>query len=113
MANPVPWRSLISDNKYGAQDLAGHRFVTLDGMRGVAAISVMLFHYLLSTSYHIFAHATYAVDFFFILSGLVLTHSYGYKISNGMTFSYFLKIRLIRLYPFIVIGSILGSITFI
>jgi peptidoglycan/LPS O-acetylase OafA/YrhL len=114
MANPVPWRSLtLSGNKYDSQDLAGHRFVTLDGMRGVAAICVMFFHYLLSTSYHVFEHATYAVDLFFVISGIVLTHSYGSKISNGMTFSQFMKIRIIRLYPFIMIGSILGTSTFI
>ena len=114
MAIPVPWRSLaLSGNNYDSQDLAGHRFVTLDGMRGVAAISVMFFHYLLSTPFHIFEHATYAVDFFFVVSGIVLTHSYGSRISRGMTLSQFMKIRIIRLYPFIMIGSILGTITFI
>jgi peptidoglycan/LPS O-acetylase OafA/YrhL len=114
MANPVPWRSLtLLGNKYDSQGLAGHRFVTLDGMRGVAAICVMFFHYLLFTSYHVFEHATYAVDLFFVISGIVLTHSYGSKISNGMTFSEFIKIRIIRLYPFIMIGSIVGASTFV
>ena len=114
MAILVPWQSLtLSGNNYDSQGLTDHRFVTLDGMRGVAAISVMFFHYLLSTSFHIFAHATYAVDFFFVISGIVLTHSYGSRISRGMTLSQFMKIRIIRLYPFIMIGSILGTITFI
>jgi peptidoglycan/LPS O-acetylase OafA/YrhL len=114
MANPVPWRSLtLSGNKYNLQDLVGHRFVTLDAMRGIAAISVMFFHYLASTSYHVFGHGTYAVDFFFVLSGIVLTHSYGSKISNNMTFIQFMKVRMIRLYPFIMLGSILGAIAFI
>jgi peptidoglycan/LPS O-acetylase OafA/YrhL len=41
------------------------RFITLDAMRGVAAISVMMFHYLFATSLHLFTQAYYAVDFFF------------------------------------------------
>jgi peptidoglycan/LPS O-acetylase OafA/YrhL len=114
MPNPVPWRSLtLSGDKYDSQDLAGHRFVTLDAMRGVAAISVMFFHYLLSTPYHVFQHGIYGVDFFFVISGIVLTHSYGTKISNKMTFTGFMKIRMIRLYPFIMMGSMLGTIAFI
>ena len=85
------------------------RFVTLDAMRGVAAISVMLFHYLHFTPYRIFDHAFYAVDFFFILSGIVLLHSYGDKITiGGMSFKEFCRIRLIQLYPLYLTGLILG-----
>jgi peptidoglycan/LPS O-acetylase OafA/YrhL len=89
-------------------DWAGRRFITLDAMRGVAAIAVMMFHYLLGSSYHIFDHAFYAVDFFFILSGIVLTHAYARKIDKGMGFMRYMKARLIRLYPFYIIGSLLG-----
>jgi peptidoglycan/LPS O-acetylase OafA/YrhL len=114
MTNSATWLTrTLSGNEYDLRDVTGRRFVTLDGMRGVAAISVMFFHYLFSTPYHIFQHGTYAVDFFFILSGIVLTHSYGTKISRAMTFKQFMKIRMIRLYPFIVLGSMLGTIVFI
>src|SRR6516162_8192461 len=70
--NLIRWRPLtLTGDKYDLQALAGHRFVTLDAMRGVAAISVMFFHYLFGTSHHIFQHGVYAVDFFFVLSGIV------------------------------------------
>src|SRR5215467_14538443 len=82
-------------------------------MRGVVAISVMFFHYFYPTPYPFFGHGIYAVDVFFVLSGIVLTHSYGTKISTGMTFTQFLTIRMIRLYPFIALGSALGAIVFV
>lgn len=85
------------------------RFVTLDAMRGIAAIGVMLFHYFVGTSYHIFEHGYYAVDFFFALSGVVLTHSYAMRIRNRMSFVQFMKARIIRLYPLYALGSLLGA----
>jgi peptidoglycan/LPS O-acetylase OafA/YrhL len=94
---------------YAFPTVTGRRFVTLDAMRGIAAISVMMFHYLLGTPYHIFDHAYYAVDFFFVLSGVVLTHAYVTKIQRGMAFPEFMKARIIRLYPLYVIGLILGA----
>ena len=84
------------------------RFITLDAMRGVAAISVMMFHYLLGISLHLFTQAYYGVDFFFCLSGIILTHSYEAKIASGMSFSQFFGRRLVRLYPFYIIGFILS-----
>lgn len=91
--------------------VTGRRFIALDAMRGIAAISVMMFHYLLGSPYHIFEHGFYAVDFFFVLSGVVLTHSYATKIQNHMRFVHYLKVRMIRLYPFYAIGSILGVVS--
>jgi peptidoglycan/LPS O-acetylase OafA/YrhL len=91
-------------------DITRRRFITLDAMRGVAAISVMLFHYLLGTPYHIFGHAYYAVDFFFVLSGVVLTHAYGTRILNQMSFLTYIKTRLIRLYPFYALGTFFGIV---
>jgi hypothetical protein len=73
------------------QDHHGYRFITLDAMRGIAAISVMLFHYLFGTSLHMFTQAYYAVDFFFCLSGIILTHSYESQIVNGMRFRQYIK----------------------
>jgi peptidoglycan/LPS O-acetylase OafA/YrhL len=90
--------------------LAGRRFVTLDAMRGVAAIAVMLFHYLYGTACTLFAHGFYAVDFFFVLSGVVLAHSYEARIQRGMPFGAYLRARLIRLYPLYAVGSALGAV---
>jgi peptidoglycan/LPS O-acetylase OafA/YrhL len=84
------------------------RFITLDAMRGVAAISVMFFHFLIGSDCTLFGKAFYAVDFFFILSGIVLLHSYGDVIAKGMSFSRYAKLRLIRLYPLYCVGLVLG-----
>jgi peptidoglycan/LPS O-acetylase OafA/YrhL len=89
-------------------DRRGDRFITLDAMRGVAAISVMMFHYLSGTSLHVFTQDYYAVDFFFCLSGIILAHLYETKIVNGMSFSQYMERRLIRLYPFYFLGFVLG-----
>jgi peptidoglycan/LPS O-acetylase OafA/YrhL len=42
-----------------------HRFNTLDGMRGLAAIAVMIYHYTQGKAYAIFDNGDLAVDFFF------------------------------------------------
>src|SRR3569832_284109 len=77
-----------------------HVYLNLAAIRGVAAISVMLYHFspfladgkVLPSSY-------LAVDLFFLLSGFVIAHAYDRKIENGMGFGTFVAIRLIRLYP--------------
>ncbi|ESZ70958.1 acetyltransferase [Mesorhizobium sp. L103C119B0] len=86
-----------------------HVYLNLDAIRGVAAISVMLYHFspflaagkVLPSSY-------LAVDLFFLLSGFVIAHAYDRKIENGMGFGTFLAIRLIRLYPLYLAGTLLG-----
>src|SRR5690349_4703939 len=103
----------VRSDRYDFSHMTGRRFVTLDAMRGIAAISVMFFHYFLGTSYHIFEHGEYAVDFFFVLSGVVLTHAFAAKICVNMSFIEYIKIRMIRLYPLYVIGLLLGAISFL
>ena len=85
------------------------RFSTLDGMRGIAAISVMFFHYTTSMPISIFRHAPLAVDIFFILSGFVIAHSYGNRLGRNMTALEYLLRRIIRLYPMFAIGLLAGS----
>ena len=85
-----------------------HRLAALDGMRGLAAIAVALMH-----GNSIFnlgwipAHAYLAVDFFFLLSGYVLARAFDRRLRQGGAVD-FLQRRLIRLYPFIVLGSLMG-----
>lgn len=88
----------------------------LDGLRGVAAIMVVLFHILeiLSGGDHtkqIINHGYLAVDFFFLLSGFVIGHAYDDRWGK-MTLSGFFKRRLIRLHPMIVAGMLIGAIGF-
>jgi peptidoglycan/LPS O-acetylase OafA/YrhL len=81
----------------------------LDGLRGVAAFAVLGFH-INAVGYHrqLFNHAYLAVDFFFLLSGFVIGMAYEPRMSNGMSFKTYMRIRLIRLYPMIFLGIALG-----
>lgn len=87
----------------------------LDGLRGVAAISVVIFHFLEFVYLdegpikNPFAHSFLAVDFFFCLSGFVIAYAYDDRIGKIGVFDFF-KSRLIRLHPLVIIGSILGLI---
>ena len=92
---------------------AKQRFETLDGMRGIAAIFIMLFHYNIQNGYRFFFNAFTAVDFFFILSGFVILHSYGDKLASGMANSDYFARRIARLLPLSMVGVILGVPAFL
>ncbi|MFC0399770.1 acyltransferase family protein [Paraburkholderia rhizosphaerae] len=84
------------------------RYEVLDGLRGVAAIGVMLMHYSENTGHRLFTHADIAVDLFFILSGFVLMHSYRSKLLLGLSAREYVKKRIIRLYPMFAISMAIG-----
>jgi peptidoglycan/LPS O-acetylase OafA/YrhL len=84
------------------------RFYALDGIRGIAAIAVMFYHYTQHNNLDWLHGAWVAVDIFFILSGFVLMHSYSKKVARGMTFKEFLFSRITRLGPMYVVGLALG-----
>lgn len=91
-------------------------FLVLDGLRGVAAVMVVLFHLLeiFSGGNHaqqLINHGYLAVDFFYLLSGFVIGYAYDER-WNKMTLKGFFKRRLIRLHPMIIVGSVIGAITF-
>lgn len=88
----------------------------LDGLRGVAAFMVVLFHVLEihSEGNHakqMINHGYLAVDFFFLLSGYVIGYAYDDRWGK-MTLKDFFKRRLIRLQPMIIIGSLIGAVLF-
>lgn len=87
-----------------------HRYIGLDGMRGIAAIAVMLNHVSMHSGTMLFESATLAVDLFFCLSGFVIAHAYQEKIEGGLGLTNFLRLRIIRLYPGYLIGFVLGAI---
>lgn len=88
----------------------------LDGLRGVAAVMVVIFHILetFTAGDHtrqIINHGYLAVDFFFLLSGFVIGYAYDDR-WHKMTLGGFFKRRLIRLHPMIIMGMLIGAILF-
>ena len=87
-------------------------FVVLDGLRGVAAVTVAILHlFVLVLEIKAPPHAQLAVDFFFMLSGFVVAYAYEDKLINKMSFSIFSAIRVIRLYPMLFLGVMIGILS--
>lgn len=88
----------------------------LDGLRGVAAILVVIYHlmegYYVEIDLHPMNHGYLAVDFFFMLSGFVVGYAYDDRWPK-MSIGRFFTIRLIRLHPMVVFGIVIGTIAFI
>ena len=91
----------------------------LDGLRGVAALLVVWYHV-----HEGFAfagggaitginHGYLAVDFFFMLSGFVISYAYDDRWAQGFSLKSFFKRRIIRLHPMVVLGAVIGMVTFI
>lgn len=88
-------------------------FDILDGLRGIAALAVVVFHFMEwiypELNQNFIGHGFLAVDFFFCLSGFVIGYAYDNRIGK-MGVKEFFKSRIIRLHPLVVLGSILGLI---
>lgn len=77
-------------------------FGALESLRGVAALSVALYHVSWLSPFHglgIVRNGYLMVDFFFVLSGFVVAHSYGKKIAAPRDLARFMWLRVGRLYP--------------
>ena len=95
----------------------------LDGLRGVAAVLVLFYHIFEGFSFaeitneagngiiKTLNHGHIAVDFFFMLSGFVISYAYDDRWKSMGTWQFF-KRRLIRLHPMLVMGAIIGTIAF-
>ncbi len=85
-----------------------HVFTTLDGMRGVAALFVILRHWIPFFGNDIqFSESFLAVDLFFALSGAVLCHAYEKRLQTGMSALHFTYLRIVRLYPLYLLGTVI------
>jgi peptidoglycan/LPS O-acetylase OafA/YrhL len=85
------------------------RYEIMDGLRGLAAIGVLFFHFALRLRAPVvLAHGYLAVDFFFMLSGFVLSHAYAERLQT-MPLADFAWLRARRLLPLSVLGVVLGS----
>lgn len=91
-------------------------FQILDGLRGVAALAVVTFHFMewvyADYSQNFIAHGFLAVDFFFCLSGFVIGYAYDDRIAQ-MGLMEFFRSRIIRLHPLVILGSVLGLLAFL
>src|SRR6266496_1761059 len=77
-------------------------FAPLESLRGLAALVVVIYHAVWSnpvTGLHFFQNGALMVDFFFVLSGFVIAHSYGGKLRSFTENVRFLFLRIGRLYP--------------
>lgn len=91
------------------------RYEILDGLRGVAAMIVVVTHlfefYSPTTFERMFNHGYLAVDFFFVLSGFVIGYAYDDRWNRMTTWDFF-KRRLVRLHPMLVLGTLIGAALF-
>ncbi len=86
-------------------------FEALDGLRGIAALVVLLDHATcLAAGFDLFARNILAVQFFFMLSGFVVACAYEARIRAGFSFGAFCVRRVIRLYPLIFVGAVAGAL---
>ena len=86
-----------------------HTYTLLDGLRGVAAVAVVMRHlpdlfppWLMPSSHS-------AVDLFFVLSGFVIAHAYDARLAAGMSSQRFMVLRAIRLYPMFLLAAAVGA----
>ena len=91
------------------------RYEILDGLRGVAALMVVIFHlfetYSKGPAFQIVNHGYLAVDFFFVLSGFVVGYAYDDRWDKMTTWGFF-KRRLTRLHPMVLAGTLVGAALF-
>lgn len=78
-----------------------------DMLRGVAALLVVMYHFGPTSALPVDS-GYLAVDMFFVLSGYVIAQSYEGRLSAGMGFGGFMTARLIRLYPLLALGAVIG-----
>ena len=104
-----------------ARDGAKPHYELLDGLRGVAALAVVWYHvnegFAFASGSPVvsgFNHGYMAVDFFFILSGFVIGYAYDdrWKGPRRMTAPRFFLRRLARLHPMVVMGAVIGAVSF-
>ena len=93
-------------------------YAILDGLRGVAALMIVVFHIIddgftdtpLDPLYY---HGYLAVDFFFLLSGFVIGYAYDDRWGKGLSNKEYFKRRLIRLHPMLFAAAIFGGLCFL
>lgn len=98
---------IVRSGANGSNRTGGRSFACLDGLRGVAALAVCLYHIPGFIGWTVMPSAYLAVDLFFCISGFILWQAYAKRLQDGMTVSTFLLRRLIRLYPLYLISGLM------
>ena len=113
-ASPIAPSAAFADSK--------PHYALLDALRGAAALMVVWYHFFEGfafaegTAITTFNHGHLGVDLFFMLSGFVISYAYDDRwqgTHNRLTLKEFFKRRLIRLHPMLVMGAVIGLITFL
>jgi len=117
----------MSNNRFSSASYADTKphYNILDGLRGAAALMVVWYHVFEGYAFaegtngvegggliNVFNHGYMAVDFFFMLSGFVISYAYDDR-WNKMSMGDFFKRRLVRLHPMIVMGAVIGLTMFL
>ena len=87
-----------------------HSYPALDGMRGVAAIAILLLHFPPFGQTPWFRNGLLAVDAFFVMSGFVIAAAYDRRLTAGLGARRFLLARYIRLWPALALGVAAGLV---
>lgn len=87
-------------------------YLSLDGMRGVGAMLVVIGHCYIFWAGLSMPNGFPIVDMFFLFSGFVIAFAYEQKFRSGMGVGQFLLQRLVRLYPLYFLGLMMGSVVF-
>lgn len=99
-------------NKEKKQTQRRHLYA-LDGLRGIAGVGVITYHFCnvfvsCITCSKYFNHGYLNVDFFYMVTGFVLSFAYD-KRKDTLTFWNFMKKRILRLQPMVIITTIIAS----
>lgn len=84
--------------------------LTLDAMRGVAALAVVLYHADNLIGVQLMPHGYLAVDLFFALSGFVVARAYDWRLAGEWSAARFTVERLIRFWPLYALGLAIGLV---
>jgi len=104
---------------------ASSRIASLDGLRGMAAVGVMIFHFnyfflpqaaltsMLPFLRPILSRAYLGVDLFFLMSGFVMAHVYGQVLSSNWRAHWrdYAVMRFARIYPLFVLTTLVMVVT--
>jgi peptidoglycan/LPS O-acetylase OafA/YrhL len=93
------------------------RFRVLDSLRGVSALQIVIYHYVLTAGaiweqYWFLRNAWVWLDFFFVLSGFVMTYVYGDRLRDARSMLGFAVRRFGRVWP-LHIGVLTALVAFI